>query len=48
MTSSADAGALSLGGAEDLRGERHGRRQAARYGAERALPSLQPRLLQQQ
>lgn len=44
----ADAGVVSLGGAKDLFGEHHRGCGAACNGAERALPSLQPRLLQQQ
>ena len=43
-----DAGVVSVGGAKDLCGERDGGVGAACHGAERALPPLQPRLLQQQ
>lgn len=43
-----DAGVVSLGGAKNLCREHHGSHRAACNRAERALSSLQPRLLQQQ
>lgn len=46
--SAPDTGAVSMGGAKNLRGERDGGRQAACDRTERAVPALQPRILQQQ